>query len=647
MKILWHSVAPWVPTGYGQQTGIMTPRIKALGHDVALSVYYGLQGAQLDWKGMPCYPGYAANYGADVLVPHAMSWFGVDGARSVAEAVSGGVIITLGDVWTFEVPVLNQMCVASWVPVDHLQVPAMTRGWFRVSGAVPIGMSRFGWQALTDAGYEPLYVPHGIDTSIFCPGDQAEARDKTGLPADAFVIGMVANNIGKDGNRKAFAEQIRAFGLLRATHTDVMLALHTDVDNPVGMDLRSFLASELPEGSYSFTRPYQYRKGMSPETIADIHRSADVLTNCSYGEGFGIPIVEAQACGRPVVVTNATAMPELCGAGWTVPYELDWHESQVGWIAKPLISGIYDAYEQAYDKARDPGMRAQAVAFARDYDADTVVERWWRPALARLEGALAGLADAASAARPVSRPQVHSADGLLWIDRGRGTGDVLGWADHEQELRPIVEGLLPAGGVFLDVGAHVGHWALRLAGKASQVFAVEANPETASMLRRNIAVNDIRNVSVLQMAAWDEAAALMLSDPAHQLAGGSTRVLPDITGERDGTVWGEPLDSVGDLVLSPRLDLVKLDVEGADLHALRGMAGLLAKFRPVLFVECHDIYGYYKREDLEVLLTSLGYSWEIAASVMTGWMPDGGDGTLRRADWLACHPNGKADLCPR
>jgi FkbM family methyltransferase len=169
------------------------------------------------------------------------------------------------------------------------------------------------------------------------------------------------------------------------------------------------------------------------------------------------------------------------------------------------------------------------------------------------------------------------------------------------------------------------------------VVAVEANPDTAKMLRRNIAVNGIENVTVLNMAAWDEAAALRLSDPAGQVAGGSTRVLAD-GDTAGGATWGEPLDAQPELVHLPRLDLVKLDVEGADLHALRGMAGLLAKFRPVLFIECHDIYGYYRRADLESLLAELGYAHEIAASVMTGWMPDGGDGTLRQADWLVCRP---------
>ncbi len=94
------------------------------------------------------------------------------------------------------------------------------------------------------------------------------------------------------------------------------------------------------------------------------------------------------------------------------------------------------------------------------------------------------------------------------------------------------------------------------------------------------------------------------------------------------------------------VDLVKLDVEGADLHALRGMKGLLDRCKPVLFVECHDIYGYYTRAELEETLTGLGYGFEIANSAMTEWMPDGAAGELtklppgqfRQCDWLTCTP---------
>lgn len=645
MRILWHSVAPWAPTGYGQQTGIFAPRIKALGHDIALSIYYGHQGSEITWNGLRCLPAYSANYGTDVCMQHALVHFGAENLPSLADASCEGIIILLGDAWTFEVPLLDQMSVAAWVPVDHLTLPDVTRRWFDVMGAVPIAMSRFGERLLTEAGFSPEYVPHGIDLATFRPGDQAEARAELHIPQDAFVVGMVANNVGRDGSRKAFTEQIAAFAELRAKHSDAFLILHTDVDGPIGVRLRPFLEQMLPKGSYTYTDQYTYRRGMPPTAIAQIYRSLDLLTNCSYGEGFGIPIMEAQACGVPVVVTDSTAMSELCGAGWRVDYERVWHDSQGAWTSVPHIADIADAYQLAYDQARDQDLRAQAWAFAQAYDADEITQQHWKPVLEKFAVALerrrADLASRRALAPKRPTERIREADGLLWLDRGIKTGDALGFADHEAANRPILEGLLPDGGVLLDVGAHVGHWTLRLAGKARRVIAVEANPETAATLRRHLAMNDIQNVTVVEVAAWDEPTRLRLDDPSGQVAGGSTRTLPSRNGD-DGTVPAMPLDS-NDLVQAAldetgRLDLVKLDVEGADLHALRGMRGLLERYRPALFVECHDIYGYYEREDLEALLTGLGYTFEVAASAMTRWQPDGTSDELRQGDWLTCRP---------
>ncbi len=139
------------------------------------------------------------------------------------------------------------------------------------------------------------------------------------------------------------------------------------------------------------------------------------------------------------------------------------------------------------------------------------------------------------------------------------------------------------------------------------------------------------------MAAWDETTALALSDPNGQTEGGSTRVLPAEMGT-GGLVAAGRLDEQPELTALDRIDLVKLDVEGADLHALRGMRGLLERHRPVLFVECHDIYGYYSRAELEETLTGLGYGFEVANSAMTEWMPDGTLGKARQCDWLTCTP---------
>ena len=56
MRILWSSNAPWAGTGYGNQTRTFVPRIKDLGHDMAVLAFYGLEGAQINWQGIPIYP---------------------------------------------------------------------------------------------------------------------------------------------------------------------------------------------------------------------------------------------------------------------------------------------------------------------------------------------------------------------------------------------------------------------------------------------------------------------------------------------------------------------------------------------------------------------------------------------------------------
>jgi FkbM family methyltransferase len=288
-------------------------------------------------------------------------------------------------------------------------------------------------------------------------------------------------------------------------------------------------------------------------------------------------------------------------------------------------------------------MRAKAWAFAQDYDADAVVENYWKPVLGRFELALERRRDDLVTVPDPKRmkPQVREADGLLWIDRGGKSGDQLGPDAHEQELWPILDRLLPENGVFLDVGAHVGHWSLRLAAKASKVIAVEANPVTASTLRRNIALNDIQNIEVREFAAWDEDTALVLDDPYNQVAGGSTRVLPaenysTLDERRARTIPARRLDER--LTQVDRIDLVKIDVEGADIHVLDGMTGLVKRLRPTLFIECHDIYGYYERADLEAALTRLGYRWETAFSYQSTWMPHGQANTPQLADYLVAVP---------
>lgn len=184
----------------------------------------------------------------------------------------------------------------------------------------------------------------------------------------------------------------------------------------------------------------------------------------------------------------------------------------------------------------------------------------------------------------VDTKRVTSSDGLRWHVR-RGSDDHLGPSDHEAWLEPILLSLLPAGGTFVDVGAHVGHWTVRLGRKAGKVVAFEPLDEARFLLRSNLDSNGlVAKTTVHALAAWDRMERLRLSAPGDEfrIANGSTYAYPDATGE----VLGVPLDNY--LVNLSRVDLVKIDIEGAEAHALRGMAQTLSVHRPEVVVEMHE-----------------------------------------------------------
>lgn len=607
MRVLIHSNAPWAGSGYGGQTALLAKHLPDMGHEVVVSAMNGLDGRPLDWEGTLVLPSGMRAYSNDVIGAHARHVFGD----------APGLVLALYDAWAIDPAPLQGLASALWAPIQSHPVPPADLAFFQASGACPIAMSRYGQRELAAVGLDAPYVPHAVDATVFRPhtaDERAAARDMLGVDQDAFVIAIVAANKDKTPPRKGWGEQFRAFADFHARHKDARLLVHTLMDTGSGISLMKLVYDLGIQEWVQFTDQYAQVAGLyGPAEVAALMGCADALSNCSWGEGFGLPVLEAQACGTPVVVTDGSAGTELCGSGWLVDTQPYWHPYAESWWHAPVIKSIGRAWEKAYRQAREPKMREKAREFALRYDVDAVMTQHWKPVLEMLEQ-FAG-------ATPVRLPgrnggtvplPTAEADGMRWIQRGRNCDDWIA-VNHEESLHPILDGLLPEGGVFVDVGAHVGRWALRLAGKASQVVAVEANPDTVAVLRAHIALNDVENVDVVPFAAWDSVTDLHFGDPNGKVTGGSTRVTEDGTGV---TVVGGPLDDM--LTGYPDPDLIKLDVEGADLHALRGLAGTLARAKPTLFIEDHSIYGYYDLCDLKALLESFGYGWREIMAALPG-----------------------------
>jgi glycosyltransferase involved in cell wall biosynthesis len=181
------------------------------------------------------------------------------------------------------------------------------------------------------------------------------------------------------------AENFLAFGIFASKHDDVMLYLHTEpYGKQSGFVLPNILAAcGVPAEKVKFVDPIAYQYGISQETLAAIYSGWDVGLFTNYGEGFGVPQVEAQACGVPIITSNFAASGELASSdSFLVNGQPLWDAGQHTWFNIPNVQGIVDALEQAYERGRKEF--PDTLAFAAQYDADKVYQESWKPLIKKL-----------------------------------------------------------------------------------------------------------------------------------------------------------------------------------------------------------------------------------------------------------------------
>ena len=386
-RILWTSNAPWASTGYGQQTAQVTKRLKKDNYEIAIASNYGLEASSTIWGteygDIPVYPRGMDLYSNDVIPAHMYDWANRD--KDAPNA-----LITLYDVWVFKGKKWDDWNVASWVPIDHLPCPPEVRDWCKKDNVTPLAMSKFGKEMLERVDIQSEYIPHAIE-KVFKPtnfihtadNDKITAREFIKVPEDKFVVGMNAANKGIVPNRKAFGENLLAFSMFAQKHKDAVLYLHTDFMGSGGINLMDLInAVGIPKEQVKFIDPYLYRSGLAAEVVAATYTAMDVLLAVSMGEGFGIPTLEAQACGTRVIVSDFAASTELVGEGWLVGGQPFWDAQQRSFFHSPSVPEIVEALENAYNKGRSRS--DQAIEFAKLYEADTVFETYWKPVLNKL-----------------------------------------------------------------------------------------------------------------------------------------------------------------------------------------------------------------------------------------------------------------------
>lgn len=373
-RILIHSNAPWVPSGYGKQCAHLISTLHQLGHEVVVSAFSGLGGSPIDWMGTTVLPGGMFEYGIDVLLPH-------------MAGVKPDLTIALMDVWKLG-PIVDQLAehnVAAWTPADTYPLSKLDEAFFKTSSVKPLSMSKFGQRRFEEAGLTALYAPHVVDRRVFAPLDpdiRRDYREAMGLDGK-FVIGICAAN--NDAVRKGFPEQLEAFRRFHERHNEeARLLVHSVSESPRGHNLPRMAAEMgLVPGTYRFTDTYAQVSGAFDDTLMrDWYAVLDVLSSCSYAEAFGVPLIEAQACGTPVIGTRGSAMVEHCEPGWTVEGDPYWNPVHHAWWTRPRMDAMVRTYEKALTQAGR--RREESRTFTEQFDVTTTAETHWKSILEEL-----------------------------------------------------------------------------------------------------------------------------------------------------------------------------------------------------------------------------------------------------------------------
>ncbi len=379
-SIAFASNSPGTPTGYGQQGHQVITRMLRHGMKVAALSNFGLEGQKTELvigkNKIPHYPKGLTTYSADVMPVWSSDFF-----SNYPDHKS--FLFTLYDVWVYNTLKYDGPIV-SWVPLDHLTITPAVREFLVRENVIPVTMAPHGQELLEAVGIESTYIPHGIDTSIYKPTYELEGtnvRDFMGIPQDAFLVGMVAaNKANGQIHRKAFAENLLAFAMHLKKHPDSFLYLHTEPSRGYGgFDIAVLLkAMGIPKDNVLMPDPYLLRAGYPEQHMAAFYTAMDVLLCTSYGEGFGLPTVEAQACGTRVITSNYAASKDLASEdSWKIDGQPFWNETQGSFFQIPSINGITNALNAAYEG--DRGRSDKAIAFAKKFDADLIWETKWLP----------------------------------------------------------------------------------------------------------------------------------------------------------------------------------------------------------------------------------------------------------------------------
>lgn len=180
--------------------------------------------------------------------------------------------------------------------------------------------------------------------------------------------------------------------------------------------------------------------------------------------------------------------------------------------------------------------------------------------------------------------------GTLWLEPGHSFTHCFwpGVDQYEPDVRGVLQYLLKPNHTFIDCGANVGYFSVLaggLVGSEGRVVSIEANPITYKLLERNLEANHLG--TPVHCALTSQTQEVELFMPSEGDVYSSLRQGGLIKGDsvRSFKIQGRTLDELVQQLTLSKVDVVKIDIEGAELDVLRSAPNLLTALKPIIIME--------------------------------------------------------------
>lgn len=421
-KILFISEAAYLNTGYAKYSKEVISRIHQTGkYDIAEFSIYGSpedpRRSSIPWKNYSNLPESGNEKQASLYSSNQSNQFGAWRFERVCLDFEPDIVFTIRDFWMdsfiYHSPYRR---IFSWAWMPTVDASPQNQEWIDMFSNADYILTYSDWaksiiEKQSGSSINTIGVASPSAADCFIPMDKEKIRNEFNIRNDVKIIGTVMRN----QRRKLFPVLIQSFSeyLKRSNNTNTFLYLHTSFpdagwnianllheNNVSSRVLMTYVCEKCKHIEASFFRdskkvcskcrsysstPSNVGNGVTDEALAKIYNLFDLYVQCANSEGFGLPQVEAAACGIPIACTNYSAMEDLVNKVGAYPIDYDvYKELETGCNRavpkQDSLINIFEAFFNLSDEEREAKNIETADKFTRNYNWDNTADQWMRVA---------------------------------------------------------------------------------------------------------------------------------------------------------------------------------------------------------------------------------------------------------------------------